>query len=64
MLVGQVSIDITSSSLNTILSVDYVSVIATHTYIGDLSYILGHIETGSGVILMDRPGYPVYIIRW
>ncbi len=35
-----------------------VSVKVTHTYVGDLRIGLQHIDTGSIVFLMDRPGVP------
>ncbi|MGI9237761.1 MAG: proprotein convertase P-domain-containing protein [Woeseiaceae bacterium] len=34
-----------------------VSLQVTHTYVGDLIFSLEHIDTGTSVVLMDRPGY-------
>ncbi len=34
-----------------------VSINATHTYVGDLSFTLTHQETGTSVTMVDRPGY-------
>jgi len=30
----------------------------SHTYVGDLSVTLSHVETGTSVLLVDRPGLP------
>ena len=35
-----------------------VNVGATHTYVGDLIFTLTHVETGTTVTLIDRPGVP------
>ncbi len=34
------------------------SVKITHTYVGDLSVTLEHVDTGTSVLLIDRPGEP------
>lgn len=34
-----------------------VSLQVTHTYVGDLIFSLEHIDTGTNVVLIDRPGY-------
>jgi lysyl endopeptidase len=34
-----------------------VSLAATHTWVGDLIFTLTHVDTGTSVILMDRPGF-------
>ncbi|MEM7083261.1 MAG: thrombospondin type 3 repeat-containing protein [Pseudomonadota bacterium] len=35
-----------------------VSLMATHTYVGDLIFTLTHDDTGTSVIMVDRPGVP------
>ncbi|MEW5986903.1 MAG: SBBP repeat-containing protein [Chloroflexota bacterium] len=35
-----------------------VSLLAEHTWVGDLVVRLQHVETGTTITLMDRPGYP------
>ncbi|MBP8001839.1 MAG: hypothetical protein KA314_23000 [Chloroflexi bacterium] len=35
-----------------------VSLAATHTWVGDLSFILRHVNTGTTVTIVDRPGVP------
>ncbi len=35
-----------------------VSVKATHTWVGDLRFILTHQDTGTSVVFIDRPGVP------
>ena len=35
-----------------------VSILASHTWVGDLSFTLSHVDTGSSVTLIDRPGVP------
>ena len=35
-----------------------VSVDVTHTYVGDLIFTLTHVDTGTSVTIIDRPGSP------
>jgi subtilisin-like proprotein convertase family protein len=35
-----------------------VSIDTTHTFVGDLEFSLKHEETGTSVMIIDRPGYP------
>ncbi len=35
-----------------------VSIVATHTYVGDLAFTLTHVDTGTAVTIIDRPGVP------
>ncbi|MEL7450790.1 MAG: proprotein convertase P-domain-containing protein [Pseudomonadota bacterium] len=35
-----------------------VSIVANHTYVGDLSFTLTHEDTGTSVTIIDRPGVP------
>ncbi|MFN7974376.1 MAG: putative Ig domain-containing protein [Acidobacteriota bacterium] len=35
-----------------------VSIVATHTRVGDLDFRLTHVPTGTQVIILDRPGVP------
>ncbi|MCA9960217.1 MAG: choice-of-anchor B family protein [Anaerolineales bacterium] len=52
-----VSNDLTVSGSGSISDLD-VSLIATHTYVGDLSFKIEHIDTGTSVTIIDRPGFP------
>ncbi|MFK8015477.1 MAG: proprotein convertase P-domain-containing protein [Gammaproteobacteria bacterium] len=45
------------SATGTIENLD-VSIVASHTYVGDLIFTLTHDDTGTSVVLMDRPGVP------
>jgi len=36
-----------------------VSLLATHTYVGDLIFTLTHEDTGVSVVMVDRPGVPL-----
>ena len=49
------TITITGAGLITDLN---VSILATHTWVGDLRFTLTHEDTGPGAILIDRPGTP------
>ncbi|HEX9922963.1 MAG TPA: DUF11 domain-containing protein, partial [Anaerolineae bacterium] len=49
------TISITGTGLITDLN---VSILATHTWVGDLRFILTHEDTGTGGTLIDRPGTP------
>ncbi len=35
-----------------------VSIDASHTYVGDLIFTLTHDDTGTSVVMIDRPGFP------
>ncbi|MCA9427252.1 MAG: proprotein convertase P-domain-containing protein, partial [Candidatus Omnitrophica bacterium] len=35
-----------------------VNIVATHSYVGDLVFTLTHQDTGTSVVLIDRPGFP------
>jgi len=35
-----------------------VSIVATHTFVGDLIFTLKHVSTGTSVTVFDRPGVP------
>lgn len=52
-----VSDDILLSSASSVSDLN-VSLVATHPFVGDLIFTLTHLETGTTVILMDRPGFP------
>ena len=34
-----------------------VSIQATHTWVGDLIFTLVHVDTGTTITVIDRPGY-------
>jgi hypothetical protein len=50
--------DTLSTSGGTLTDLD-VSIVATHTWVGDLIFTLQHVDTGTTVIVFDRPGVPV-----
>ncbi|MFN8459519.1 MAG: proprotein convertase P-domain-containing protein [Anaerolineae bacterium] len=49
------TLTITTTGLITDLN---VSILANYDYVGDLSFTLEHVDTGSSATLMDRPGVP------
>ncbi|MDH3588373.1 MAG: hypothetical protein OEQ74_03095 [Gammaproteobacteria bacterium] len=49
--------DLVVASSGTITDLD-VSILATHTWVGDLIFRLENVNTGTVVTLMDRPGVP------
>lgn len=49
------TIMISDSEISTITHLN-VSIKATHTWVGDLSFALEHVDTGAKVTLIDRPG--------
>ena len=50
-----ISDDLVVSATNTISDLD-VSVDISHTFVGDLVVTLTHVDTGTSVIIIDRPG--------
>ncbi|HSH03486.1 MAG TPA: M4 family metallopeptidase [Anaerolineae bacterium] len=48
---------ITVANGSNILDLD-VALTATHTFVGDLIFVLEHVDTGTVVTLIDRPGVP------
>ncbi|MBM3695316.1 MAG: hypothetical protein FJW79_05220 [Actinobacteria bacterium] len=52
-----VSDDIVVSDTGVIADLD-VAVVIAHTWIGDLQVTLTHVETGTAVVIIDRPGRP------
>lgn len=50
------SSDITVPAGGTIVDID-VTVDATHTWVGDLIFTVQHVDTGTTVTVIDRPGY-------
>ncbi len=54
---GGVTDTLTVGAAGSLLDLD-VSVAATHTFAGDLVFTLVHQDTGTSVILIDRPGSP------
>ncbi len=54
---GNVSDDLVSNSPGVIVDLN-VSLDITHSYIGDLSVSLAHVDTATAVTLLDRPGVP------
>lgn len=54
---GTVSDTITVPAGGSLSDLDF-STIATHTWVGDLKYVLTHVDTGTTVTLIDRPGVP------
>ncbi len=49
---------VVSPGAGQILSLDRVFINGSHTWVGDLTISLRHVDTGVSVILMDRPGVP------
>lgn len=47
-------------SSRSILDLDLTSLAVTHSYVGDLRLTLEHVETGTRVAVIDRPGYPAW----
>lgn len=47
---------LTVSSASVIADLE-VRILAEHTYVGDLIFSLEHVDTGTSVVLIDRPGF-------
>jgi len=54
-----VSSDLAVPDPGLILDLD-VAVTITHTYVGDLIVIITHVDTGTAVTIIDRPGVPPF----
>ena len=48
---------LTVGALGSILDLN-VAITATHTWVGDLFFALEHVDTGTSVTIIDRPGKP------
>jgi Ca2+-binding RTX toxin-like protein len=53
---GEVSSDLVVSGQGAVVDLD-VTVGVFHTYVGNLAVILTHVDTGTAVTIIDRPGY-------
>ena len=52
-----VSLDAAAAGSGVISDLD-VSIRATHSYVGDLIFTLEHLDTGTAITVVDRPGVP------